>query len=1486
MVISIASVASDNRAQLHTLEGFAAALLMVGTVYLVVSAVTLSVPQTELHVDAQLKAYGQDALNVLDTSLPPENNVSYYSSVLKNAVVGWMNGVEGATSFETDEFCRDPLCIGNYTWHTSHKFEFAGPPIRTNEPFEVYIPSNTQISYAYLTLTGMPLLNMTATTTPPTKYEPKRPNDPSDQFGCAIAYGDLNDDTISDLVVGAYGNNSSSGVVYVYYGRYYGNGSGITTWEDDGPNITIMNPGASGDQFGWAVACGDVNGDGVDDVIVGAPENYTSGVGKDTGVAYVYYGGAAPSNQPNATMFNPIVTGQLGGRFGHSLACGDLNDNGKTDLLVGVPTMPNSGGTAFVYYGSISGVYSGSSFDVRLYNPYNSSEYFGISVASVDINGDGLSDIVIGANATNRTYIRYGSASLPPVINGGYNNEMSLTLYGESGSDFGISVSSAGDVNKDGVCDLIVGASAKSSAHIFYGGSHPDNTSDINLTGESGSDFGISVSHAGDVDSDGYAGVIVGAPKSTQADAEVFYDVDLDVDPIEISGASDFGSVVSYIGDVDDDGIPDVAVGAPGGGKVYVYTPKFPEEPWLAIGNMTDPNNMTKVWEYTTVIKTDDGNWTGYMSVSAGNSTDKTLRIYREITTDALLSMYVQTTSGNSADVRISVNGVEVNASSPSIDTGGNGTWHNITLPGDITEWRIGNNTITINVTPTSDLLKIGSATGVKMIRVILPITQPFNTTERTSDFADEINRWTASRPLSGATNVSEHADYQWVDSSTNETGWAVPFILHSNSSGAIYVTNLHVKAAPSLDEYLDTLLPDFVNYNVIFAFLDTLLKGHLYTFSDGSYEKTLNFTKDVIDTKEGNLTVHIVLPENTTAVYKANMDVTGLPNESIGTEELTLNFAHDADAAIVVDSEGYVHIGYSKNGPQMWYIHDDSGAWDDDTIAGGGGANYALSMAIDNADELHSAFLSGVSNPKVYYSRTNDGVWLDKQDTQLVNDSSENDPSQPCIAVDTANVPHIVWVENASVYYSNKTAGTWSPAVQVNNTINATSPLLNIDSNNTKHLVFLENRTVYYMNTTGGNWSVPIRVDDSTNVSKVSRSPDRNDYLYLAWVENGTTLYYSNNTGGFWSQKDPVYTGTSVSDPSISNEYYSGISHIVWANASDIYYSYNAGGSWSSPPQLLGSGYEPYIAVDADGNTHVIWGEGNVLYYYGYVLNYPTRPYIVIHNRTVWNYDIEEINHNDAKIDSIALGDSGTDAMYKKFDIDTTVEGKSYLSIYTKGNNGSINIYINDRWVGSAFIPPNSSFVWQNITLAPGVWDRGINELRINGSGINNTYGYANSTDGVNDWYCDNGTMTSLDYTWMIRLYATEYRGTQRTADFSETLTSYISSHDPSGGNYNITFIVHSDTEGKIKLSRLRVYYYIRGNETQVVQKRIITNGVPPYNSVTATRLVTIQYTDIPDSVEARNYAETRIPDASMAPAPIIDLWNIVEVRLELWYK
>jgi hypothetical protein len=81
------------------------------------------------------------------------------------------------------------------------------------------------------------------------------------------------------------------------------------------------------------------------------------------------------------------------------------------------------------------------------------------------------------------------------------------------------------------------------------------------------------------------------------------------------------------------------------------------------------------------------------------------------------------------------------------------------------------------------------------MIRVILHITQPFKTSERTTDFAAAINDWVDNHNATGGT-------------------YAVPFLLHSDSSGAINVTNLRITAMPSLNENLDTLLPDFIEYN------------------------------------------------------------------------------------------------------------------------------------------------------------------------------------------------------------------------------------------------------------------------------------------------------------------------------------------------------------------------------------------------------------------------------------------------------------------------------------------------------------------------------------------------------------------------------------------------------------------------------------------------------------------------------------------------
>ncbi|MEA1908123.1 MAG: integrin alpha [Euryarchaeota archaeon] len=1449
----------DNRAQLQTLEGFAAALLMVGTVYLVVSAVTLSVPQTELHVDAQLKTYGRDALAILDAQMPPVDEGDYYTSSLKNSVVDWVNGVAGATCFGTAEFVPSNPGVNK----TSYRFEFRTPAGCTyNNTLTVSIPNNTIISHAYVTLTGMPRLNTTPCTDPHIgKTLPLELNSPSgtpDHFGCSIAHGDVNGDNIPDMVVGAYRNNSSSGVVYVYYG----NNSSIAVWETALPDITIKNPGAPGvgDHFGWAVACGDVNGDCFDDVIAGAHKNDSTQA--DTGVAYIYYGDTA-MGAPDVTIGDPAASmGNDDDWFGYSLACGDVNGDGFDDVVAGAPGVNRGAGAiagkVYIYYGndSLGTILTAGDVDVALYNPYASSDFFGISVACFDIGGSDTQDVVVGANNSSSVYAYFGG-SMPSLIDS--IDGVNMTFHGAGNSIFGISVAKAGDVNKDGADDLVVGAPDNDSAYIFYGGSLLDNESDINLTGASGSGFGISVSASGDVDSDGYGGVVVGRSDET---VESFYDADLGIGSISLSKTdADFGIVVASIGDVNDDTIPDIAVGAPGAGKVYVYTPRFPETPWLAVGNATDLANGdgTKVWEYTTVIKTDDGNKSGGIPIHAGNSTDKTLPIYRAIATDAILSMYVKTS--NATNIRIAVNDVEVNATSPAIDTGGSWTWHNITLPGDITEWEIGSNILTISA--VSETLFIGrDDTAAHMIRVILPITQPFTTSERTSDFAAAIN--------------------DWIDCHDATSGaYEVPFLLHSDSSGAINVTNLRIEATPSLNENLDTLLPDFVEYNVIFAYLDTLIKGYLYTFSDGSFEKTLNFTGNE------NHTVYIQLPDNTTSVYMANLDVIGLPNESIGTINLEVNVAQEDDVAFTVDSNGHIHIAYSKNAPQLWYLNNEGGWSEDDTnkISIGGGDTRNLSLIIDRNDELHAAFIKGnpASMQRVQYSRTYDGEWLSS--TIDVNDSINPPPSQPSIAVDSANVPHIVWIENASIYYSNDTSGAWSPAVQLKNTTNATSPLLGIDSVDIKHLAFIENKTVYYTNTSTGDWSAPAHVGNSTNATGTDLTIDQSDHAHLAWAENGTTVYYSSNTGGLWSQKDAVYSGTVVSDLSADTDY-SDNAHITWVDDGYIYYSNNAAGAWSTPVKLSdGSALFPSIATDASGNVHVIWCEGKTLYYYGYVLYYPNKPYIAIHNSTIWDYNIKEINHGDGKNGSIALGDNTTDALCKNFKIDGEIDGPSLLSIYAKGNDSSINIYIDGKWVRSAFIPTNASqeFVWQNITMPPGAWHTGTNQLRITGSNLNNTYGYAKSTDGTSDYYCDNGTVNngfySLDYTWMIRVYATEYRGSQMTSDFSGSLNEHIAAHNASGGYYNIPFTVHSDTKGRIKLSSLRIYYYIRGNETHVMQKRIFTNGMPPYNSVTATRLVTVQDDDITASD-----AEKWMPDASMSPK--IKLWNLVEVRLEMWYK
>jgi hypothetical protein len=407
-----------------------------------------------------------------------------------------------------------------------------------------------------------------------------------DRFGNSVSgAGDVNGDGYDDIIIGAYFNSAggtNAGRAYIFFG---------------GPNMdflpdVILQGEAAVDHFGISVSsAGDVNGDGYADVIVGAYRNDAGGT--DAGRAYIYFGGPAMNN-----IADVVLTGEAAvDQFGNSVSsAGDVNGDGYSDVLVGALTNDaggNNAGRAYIYFG---GPAMDNIADVILTGEA-ADDQFGNSVSSAsDVNGDGYSDVIVGANLNDaggtlagRSYIFFGGSAM--------DNIPDVVLTGEAAFDnFGNSVSSAGDVNGDGYSDVIVGANLNDAggsdagrSYIFFGGSAMDNIPDVVLTGEAAGDqFGISVSSAGDVNGDGYSDVIVGArwndAGGTNAGRSYLYFGGTAMDNIPdiiMTGEVDFdvfGISVSSAGDVNGDGYSDVIVGAylndAGGsdaGKAYLY---------------------------------------------------------------------------------------------------------------------------------------------------------------------------------------------------------------------------------------------------------------------------------------------------------------------------------------------------------------------------------------------------------------------------------------------------------------------------------------------------------------------------------------------------------------------------------------------------------------------------------------------------------------------------------------------------------------------------------------------------------------------------------------------------------------------------------------------------------------------------------------------------------------------------------------------------
>jgi hypothetical protein len=429
-----------------------------------------------------------------------------------------------------------------------------------------------------------------------------------DYLGVSVSMADVNADGYADVIVGANAwkllwNPGKRGWVYIFHGSEAGIGDCDLSLAPSDPNACTPDATITGagdiDNLGRSVSyAGDVNGDGYDDIIVGAPLYYVDAVAV-VGQAYVFLGSEggigdcdlsiSPSD-PGACVPHATITGAAErARLGTAVSwAGDVNGDGYDDVIIGTDSTEDAVDDyrqSYVFYGSADGISDCNLFvdpscaPATIIGAPSDRSLVGMAVSGAgDVNGDGYDDIIAGVDyyedlligIVGQAYVFHGSENgilggdAECYIDGDPVCTPEATITGkEVYESVGFAVSSAGDVNGDGYHDIIVGAPGlevtfdEGGAYIFYGS--PDGIaleSQCTITGaDKYGGLGTSVSGVGDLNGDGFDDIIVGAPASaTGGRAYVFHGSAGGIGNCDLATPDACEPHITFTGGVEDEG--------------------------------------------------------------------------------------------------------------------------------------------------------------------------------------------------------------------------------------------------------------------------------------------------------------------------------------------------------------------------------------------------------------------------------------------------------------------------------------------------------------------------------------------------------------------------------------------------------------------------------------------------------------------------------------------------------------------------------------------------------------------------------------------------------------------------------------------------------------------------------------------------------------------------------------------------------------------